>query len=239
MLRCVRVCLLSASLLAVAAASHALTITLDATDSGWFDDGGNHTASNQNYAVGWTGSERLRDFFVFDVSGLPGGETVLAATLRAHNPEAGNPTNAWTDGYSSPDASEPYELHQVLLLAGGPATDQVGNVAVYNDLGDGPVYGSHTASAADNGVDVEIALNAAGVAALDAAVGKFVLGGLLTSLDHPPALVEELFFGNTDPPGEGPQTRQLIVVLTPEPGTGLLLALGLVAVSARRRASSR
>ncbi len=237
----VRVYLLSALLLTLASASQALTITLDAVDSGWFDQTGAHTASNQNYAVGYDGAGELRNFFVFDVSSLPLTETVLSVTLRVWNPAAGVPTPAWTDGYDSPDATETYELHEVLLLPAAPPVDQVGNLLAFNDLGDGPVFGSHAASAADNGTLVDILLNAAGVAAVDAAVGNFVLGGLLTTLAAS-GLTEEVFFGNTDPPGVGPSTRQLIVVLTPEPGTAALLGLGLIAITSarqRRRAAVR
>lgn len=233
---CLRILLGSALLLAFASASPALTITLNATDSGWFDDSGAHTAANQNYAVGYDGQipGELRNFFVFDVSGLPAGETILSAKLRVHNPEAGVPTAAWTDGYDSPDATEDYELHEVLLLAAAPPANQVGNTLVFSDLGDGAIFGTHTATAADNGVVVEIGLNAAGIAALDAAVANFVLGGLLTSLTAS-GLNYEIFFGNTDPPGEGPGTRQLVIEMTPEPGTGLLLGLGLIAITSARR----
>lgn len=230
---CIRVCVLSLSILLLASAGQALTITLDATDSGWYDQSGAHTASNDNYAAGWENTQ-LRNFFVFDVSGLPAGETILSATLRAYNPAVGEPNASFEGGYDSPDASETYRLVEVLTPAAVISLDSVGNLVVFNDLADGPEYGSYAFSAADNGTDVDVALNAAGLAALDAAIGDFVLGGYVSTLTGSFG-TDEFVWGHTDPAGLGPYPRQLIVVLTPEPGTGALLVLGIVALAAARR----
>jgi hypothetical protein len=73
-------------------------------------------------------------------------------------------------------------------------------------------------SAADNSTVVAIPLNAAGVAAINAAAGgKFAIGGALTGLQFTnPAYV----FGNT-----GAGVKQLVLTLgsAPSPGCGMAL----------------
>ena len=167
----------------LASASQALTFTLEATDSGWFDQSGNHTSSYQNYQAGWEDTE-VRNFFVFDVSGLPAGEIVLSATFRAYNPAVHEPDVTYSGGYNSADTSETYQLVEVSTPAALLGVDHIGTgVTVYADLADGPIYGTAVATQADNGQFIEIPLNAAGVAALDAALLDFVLGGFVGTLD--------------------------------------------------------
>jgi hypothetical protein len=234
---CLRLLLGSALLLAIASQGSALTFTIDASDSGFHDDAGNHVdTTNENYTAGWA-DEALRNWFVFDVSGLPAGETVLSVTLRLYSPAVGEPDVTYTGGYDSPDATETYEVHELLLPSAIVTAPSVLNPAVYTAIGTGALFGSHTASATDNGQLIDMALNAAGIAAVDAAVAEIVLGGLVSSLSSVNG-VEEFVFGHTDPldalPGS-PYTRQLIVVMTPEPGTGALVGLGLIGVASARR----
>jgi hypothetical protein len=241
---CLRAFLFSALFLIFASASPALTFTINASDSGWYSETGNHTPSNQSYEAGWE-NERLRNFFVFDLSSLPTSETVLSVTLHVYNPAVHEPDVTYAGGYVSPDASETYELHEVLLPAatvtGGPVPPPViVNPAAYTDLGDGAVYGSYAVTSADNGAFVDIGLNAAGIASVQSLAGlpaQYVLGGLVTTLTATIG-VEEWVLGHTDPPGLGPYTRQLVVTMTPEPGTGALFALGLVAIGSARRSRS-
>ncbi len=245
---CLRPLLLSALLLAIASASSALTFTIDASDSGFHDDAGNHVdTTNENYTAGWA-DEQLRNWFVFDVSGLPAGETVLSVTLRLYNPAVGEPDGTYTGGYDSTDATETYEVRELLLPSAVVTAPSVLDPAVYTAIGAGTLFGSATMSPADNGQFVDITLNAAAIAAVDAAVAEFVLGGLVSSLTA--ALgTEEFVFGHTDPldddPGS-PYARQLCVTTTggpdtacfapiPEPGTSALVALGLIGLATARR----
>jgi uncharacterized tannase-like protein DUF6351 len=230
----------SALVLAIASPSPALTFTISASDSGHHTSTGNHSAADQNYIAGWSSSEQLRDFFVFDLSSLPLGETILSATLRAYNPIAGVPNASFGDGYDSPDAGETYNLHEVLLPAALVTAPSVLNPVVYADLGDGAIFGTYSASGADNGAFTQIALDSAGLAAAQTfvGIGSFVLGGEVSTLSSSFG-VDEFVFGHSDPSGFGPYTRELVVTMTPEPGTGGLFALGLVAIAVARSRRAR
>jgi len=236
MMRCLSAVLTFTLMFALASASPAITI--NASDSGNYSDSGSHSLGDLEYVAGWD-NEGLHNYFVFDLSGLSG--TIASATLHAYNPAVCEPNCSYTGGYDSGDASETYNLHEVLLPA-ALVSNSVLNPAIYTDLGDGTSFGSHNASLADNGAFIDIPLNAAGIAAAQTfvGIGSFVLGGEVSTLTA--ALnTKEYVFGLTDPAGFGVFTRQLIVTIVPEPGTGALVALGLVAVaSARRsRASAR
>jgi hypothetical protein len=238
---CLRALFFSALFLAFPSASPALTFFIDASDSGWYSSAGNHTPSNQNYEVGWE-NEELHTFFVFDLSTLPASETVQSVTLHAYNPAVGEPNASYAGGYDSPDPSETYDLHQVLLAAAtvtGPPVPPplIVNPAAYIDLGDGPVFGTYNATSADNGGFIDVVFNMTGRISVQNSVGlpaQYVLGGAVSSLTSATG-VEEFVFGHTDPPLLGPGTRQLIITMTPEPGTGALVALGLVAITSARR----
>jgi hypothetical protein len=219
--------------LLMGAAADATTIVINATDSGWYDDTGSHTQSNENYLVGWRGAE-YRNFFVFDLTAIPVTDTVVSATLRLFNPAISLPA-ILANGYSSPDLSETYEVVEVttpvpLLILGGTLL-----TPIYNDLGDGTVFGTRAVSAADNGANVDIALDAAGVAAIDAGVGLFALGGHVSTLTS--GFPNEFVFGSTG----ATSLRQLVIETNavPEPGSGALVGVGLAAVAVWRRHFAR
>jgi MYXO-CTERM domain-containing protein len=211
-------------------AAGAATIVIDATQSGWYTPSGSSGQSNQNYLVGESGNE-YRNFFVFDLSSLL-NETVVSATLRLWTPVEDIPNDQYYDGYESPDPSENYQLVEVTTPAASLLLGGLLPLPVYQDLGDGPAYGSRAMSAADIGTNVDIALNAAAVSAIDAAVGLFAIGGHLTTLRSDPFTVEDVFAGTSST-----SLRQLVVETVPEPGSGTLAALGLVAIAAMRRRS--
>ena len=86
-------------------------------------------------------------------------------------------------GYISADPSENYELHDVTTSLGN-LLNGTGGVAAHTDLGTGVVYGSRMMTAADSGNVVEIELNSSAIAALNAAIGLFGIGGSITTLDN-------------------------------------------------------
>jgi hypothetical protein len=192
------------------------------TDRGWYDNTGFHNPGNPNYVVGDTGVGVVRNFFVFDLSSVV--QPIASAKLALFVPsESAGP------GYNSPDASENYELHDVATplatLLGG-----TGGVAAHTDLGSGVVYGSRTMTATDMGTIVEITLNPAAIAALDAATGFIAIGGSLTTLDG--VSNSEFTFGSS---GSVADITELRITLVPEPSSAVLFSVASLALIRRGR----
>ena len=153
--------------------------SLTQVNRGWYTGAGLHSGlTNPNYITGECpdcnngGVPFFRDYFVFDLSEF--SKNIVSATLCLEMP---------SNGYSSPDPSETYQLNDfvgdITALSNG-----VGGVPAFDDLGTGEVYGSRSISAADNGTLVMIDLNEAAVADMNAALGGlFALGGNLTTLN--------------------------------------------------------
>jgi hypothetical protein len=204
---------------------------INAIDSGWYSEAGAHTAQNQNYLTGDLSGSGRRSFFVFDLTAV--ANEIVNASVQLYNPDNALPA---LRGYVSPDATETFRLYDVSTpvasltasSAAGPA-----GVAVFDDLGSGSVFGERVVSVADNGTTVSVALNADGLAALNAARGGlFALGGALTSLG---AFGDEYVFGFSVAL-DNPDIRRLefrTIEAVPEPAT--IALLGLAGVFAARR----
>ena len=215
--------------------------TLYATGAGWFSNAGEHTQSNDNYAVGGGQDGYTRNnYFQFDLSGVSG--PITSATLRVYNPNA--PVSpGFPYGYTSSDPTENYAVFDVSTpaadLAAGYGIGSLAGQAIFGDLGSGQNFGMTTVSLADNGKFVEISLNASGLAALNAAHGLFALGGTITTLD---ALVnKESLFASAYLSSVAPNVPQLVISSVPEPSESALwmAGLGLLGLAARRRCSLR
>lgn len=217
-------------------AADAAIITLDATDSGWYDATGEHTAANANYLTGLCGSAcsshptEHRGFWVFDLSAVT--DPITSAVLNLFNPD-----------YNSVDASEILAIMDVStpiaqLTAGG-----TGLTGIFDDLGTGTTYGTATGTDADDNQTIGITLNSFAIQDLNNASGLFGFGGYLTTLQ--PSLIQFLF-GNSsgtslrqlrletqDAVNPNPQTGGPSSV--PEPSTLVLALAGLVLALAARR----
>ena len=198
----------------------AQTVVIPHTDRGQYDNTGFHNPTNPNYVVGdvsFFAPPFHHNFFVFDLSSVV--QPIASAKLALFVPsELAGP------GYNSADPSENYELHDVTtsiatLVAG------TGGVAAHADLGSGVVYGSRTMTAADMGTVVEITLNPAAIAALDAATGLIGIGGSLTTLDG--VANSEFTFGSS---GSVTDTTELRITLVPEPSSAILCFVASLAL---------
>lgn len=207
-----------------------------------------------------------RPFFIFPL-GSAGRGTVVSAKLRFEHPQISyvdspDPTETMT--FFSIDRFSNNELRavQTPLRPGTstPATpfsradlDNLG--AVFDDLGDGTIYGTLTSSAADNGTFQTATLNANARQAISAALAagrsEFALGGDLTSRNtssnpHPRGTQERIFRGADGSGSNPPAPTQLILEIrdggaAPAPvlGGGLfgvaMLGTGLAGLGLGRR----
>ena len=173
-----------------------------ATATGWFDQTGFHDALNDNYSVGNVTplpAGRLRNFFVFDLSGVTGD--VVSVTLSAANYGGVGPPATLT-------------LYDVATPAATLTATATGATGVFADLGSGTVYGS-LAVANPNASPLSVPFNPSGVTAVQAAAGRtFAIGG-----DYAPAaVVADSVFGSTGSDFGHPKSDvQLLVTTRPAP----------------------
>lgn len=159
---------------------------INATDSGWYDNSGFHSSINSNYAVGEGDGIIVHNFFVFDLTGI--SMNIGSATLTIENP---------SNGYYSGDAFEIWTLYDVSTDITSLTASGNGHTGIYDDLGSGTIYGSVVETSDVNGQLVNVTLNAAGIAALNAAKGGlFAIGGAITTLDGSDN--KEYLFGHSD-----------------------------------------
>jgi hypothetical protein len=199
------------------------TVTVNATDAGWWDSTGAHTATNKNYFVGQSGNQ-YHDYFVFDLGGLAPG-LLTGAQLRISNPST---------GYSSPFASDVYTTFDESTPLASLMATGTGQTGIFNDLGSGTTYGSTIVSSASNGQTVATTLNAAALAALNGAIGgPIAVGGAITTLVGSNT---QFLFANT---GGASDSRQLVLTysgtdyysFTAAPGDTVTLALKILSGS--------
>lgn len=183
----------------------------------------NGTVTAGNHAIGWYGGENveIRQYLVFDRSAIQGN--ITAATLRLGSSGS---------RYLSPDAQETWTLFDVTtsvanLVAG------TGGGGVFADLGGGSALGSRAVNGTTNSSLVTLDLNSNGLLYLNDQSGTFALGGALTSLTKTNGVTEGMFNSSSGPSF----TRELVITYTPtagtgapEPGMGLMLGAGLLAV---------
>jgi hypothetical protein len=128
---------------------------------------------NAAYAVGfeWAAPYELRNHFTFDLSTLtPGSATGADLVLRNGN--------NWSYGPGGL-----YRIREVMTGAKALNLRTADPQGVYDDLGTGPVFGSkRIVQATATSPVVRIPLNKKGIAAVNAAAGRFFsVGGRLTN----------------------------------------------------------
>lgn len=199
---------------------------IDGSDSGWYDDDGEHQPNNTNYVVtdfDHSTGGYYRNFFVFDLSAV--SQSVISATLRL-----------WTGSYDNDSID--YTLFDVVttvsqLVAGG-ATE----TAIYTDLGEGDAFSDPTTvTPADTNTFIEIALNAAGIADINSAAGGlWAIGG--SGANSTGAVTNPQIFGGSNlKTVDNEWTVQLGVETVPEPFGSALVIFGVsMLLRPRRRA---
>jgi hypothetical protein len=223
----------------------AQTVVLTQTSRSWYDAAGISPFGDDqpfgNYIAGdyrdpnghgcYPGcSDDYRNYFIFDMSSVT--QLILSARLELSVPGPGGGVPQSGNGFLSSDASENYELHDVVtpIATLQNRTDRMGTHA---DLGNGVVYGSRTMTSADQGTIVSIELNSSAIAALNAATGLFAMGGSLTTLDS--FYNYEFVFGSS---GGIANVSQLRLTVVPESSTLLLLGIGAISLLGYRKAKS-
>ena len=161
--------------------TYGTSVVINSANRGWYNNLGNHTASNPNYYVGDDGVNLNRDFFVFNLPVLSSSQLVDAELL----------VNSYTN--LSPSGVETYQLYDVTNSITVLTNNASVATNVYADLGSGAVYGGRNVYVSESGLISSIPLNGSFVAAaLANSGGRIALGGALTSLNPAPT-VEGLF----------------------------------------------
>jgi hypothetical protein len=156
-----------------------VTLTVNGTDSitssdtGWWSTGDTSDNSNTNYVTGKIGAYLYNDFFVFPLSGL---SSITSATLSL---------DGWlisgTLTYRMYDVTTP--IATLEDVAANP------NTAIYNDLGSGVYYGGGAVTDGESYTTINFMLNAAGIAAMNAAIANgatsFAIGGTVNAIATP------------------------------------------------------
>ena len=236
--------------------AHAQTFTTpsNSAQAGYLDEGyyysdGRHDPQNNNYATGQLyvvvngqtiGTLPTHSFFSFDLSSLDlTGKIVTGATLSVTRYGTISDSNQTNINFALSGVS----TDAITLNADQPPG--VVSTAIYNDLADGPSYGTFAAPVAALPTDtLTCTLNAAALQDITAHAGSFFsIGGSL--LNPNPGTSELLFAGSSD--NKGVSTAQTLIITTaavPEASTtvslGLMLALGMggLVFAAKRKKQS-
>ena len=186
------------------------------------------------------------DYFVFDLTSIV-------------TPIASASIDIYAGILESVDASEVFDLvapadvgaaisDTMFLLAengvGPGAFDDAADPAIsvatalYGNIAGGPVtpLGSTVITSADDSTTLTIALDPAGVAFLNTFLGGIVvIGGSVSSVIPPGTPQQPFGFTGPDIPGVDPLTPTLDITLVPEPGTAILVAMGLTVLGRMAR----
>lgn len=196
------------------------TVILSDSHRGFVGDGGGGLVDEGSFGVGETGVSpflEARNFLTFDleITGL-----IESATLRLFNL-----------GFVSNDPTETYTLFDVDTPLPQLLNPNFMGDETFIDLGTGVSYGDVVVSDADDNSFVEIELNVAAIADMNAALGEtFAIGGAITTLDGDVTTAEFMF-----PPLGGNPPVELVLTVVPAPGAIPVLGLAVLVPGRRRR----
>jgi autotransporter-associated beta strand protein len=160
--------------------TYGTSVVINSANLGWYNNLGNHTASNPNYFVGDDSANLYHNFFVFNLPALSSQFVDAELLVNSYN-------------NVSPSGVETYQLYDVTTSITVLTNSASGATNVYTDLGSGAVYGGRNVYVSESGLISSIPLNGSFVAAaLANSGGRIALGGALTSLNPAPT-VENLF----------------------------------------------
>lgn len=146
------------------------TTAFQSIDRGTYDYFGNHNPLNTQ---GNINDYSTRNFFVFDLSGID-----LSKVLSVEFTAAANDTFF---SYTETD-SNVYTAFDVTTSVAALVADGKGNVDIYDDLGNGVVYGEVDAEPLVSvGEQFAFTFNQAGLNAVKNSNGIFAFGGMITS----------------------------------------------------------
>jgi hypothetical protein len=127
--------------------------------TGWYDSSGFHDATNPNYFAALVDGTAYNDFFVYFIPAA--GGIYVSATLNLWNPTFG-----W---YSDSYASVVYSNWDVTTPISTLEATNSGAVGIFDDLDSGVFYASTLVGSWDDGTYVNIPLDAAALASINAA----------------------------------------------------------------------
>lgn len=213
-------CVVAALLVGSIATAPAATVTINATDAGWYRNDGlnNGGGAAGSYGVGGF-FDVFRNWFVFDVSGIT---NITGATLHLFDPSyLGFPGTNLEQPFQITSASTPVSILR----------STHSSIAIFEELGAGTPFGSALVSPAKPDTYVDLIFNSAGLAALNSANDEIAFGGRVTTSENWGAFGFSGIFRE-------PDWVQLIVegtLLVPEPATALILSGGLLLLAFQRR----
>ncbi|MEM9111388.1 MAG: PEP-CTERM sorting domain-containing protein [Planctomycetota bacterium] len=248
------ICLLAAMSALVAPVMSVASVSVETTNRGSIGNFDTGSAFFNQFTLGFTPEyhvwafgvpvddvplrfEVARNYHIFDLSSLSG--TATSATISFFHPDGA----VGTTSYNSPDPTETMTLYEVTTDSSVIESQPGAFEPIFNDLGDGTVFGELTASSANDGAYQTITLNAAALAAIQDAIDNdtdWVVGGALSTIQFDPDLLpggnplenERIFRGSA---GESSPTILTIEGVVPEPSSLALLGLGGLLLARRRR----
>lgn len=142
-------------------------IAIQASDQGWWSPDAVNGSYNSNWITGDYFGTLWNDYFVFDTVDALNGATVLSGSISIQDPA----------DYGSPPY--PLTLWDVTTPIDVLETNASPNVAVYEDLGSGILYGSLSY---DGGGVATVDLDAAAISAINGNSSEFAIGGTINDV---------------------------------------------------------